>query len=108
MSGKATPVLELARFTVRPEHVEQMLALREPMTEALRRVAGFRGLTLVRLDERTWLDVVEWDDRASAEQALETVMSTPECTAFFGLIEQTVSMEHAEVVRQVREEVPVG
>ena len=94
----AQTAMEIARFTVRPEDVDAMLALRPAMVDALRdRVPGFVDLRLVRLDERTWLDLVEWTDRAAAEAAQDAVMELPECAAVFQLIDQVVSMEHGEV-----------
>ncbi|GGB94890.1 antibiotic biosynthesis monooxygenase family protein [Cellulomonas carbonis] len=90
--------IELARFTVRPDDADEMLARRPAMAAALRDVPGFVGLRLVRLDERTWLDVVEWTDLASALAAQQDVMGLPACAAVFELIEEVVGMEHGEVV----------
>ena len=91
--------LELARFTVDPAVAEDMLATRPDLVAELRQhCRGFRRLYLSRLDERTWLDVVEWEDRQAAEEAAETVMSLPACKRMFSYIENVVSMEHAEVV----------
>lgn len=90
--------IELARFTVRPQDVPTMLERRPAMARALReRVPGFVDLRLVRLDERTWLDVVEWADRAAADAAQDAVGQLPECGAVFELVEEVVSMEHGEV-----------
>ncbi|MBB4742619.1 hypothetical protein BJY16_006078 [Actinoplanes octamycinicus] len=91
--------MELARFTVDPQDVEAMLAARPAMVTALReRFSGFESLRLVRLDERTWLDVVIWASRAQADEAAATVGDMPECRAAFAYIKEVVSMEHAEVV----------
>jgi hypothetical protein len=94
--------LELARFTVDPAVVDEMLATRPGLAAALRaQCRGFRRLYLSRLDERTWLDVVEWGDRQAAEEAAVTVMNLPECKQMFAFIDNVVSMEHAEVVDEV-------
>ena len=94
--------LELARFTVDPAVVDEMLATRPGLAAALRaHCRGFRRLYLSRLDERTWLDVVEWEDRQAAEEAAVTVMNLPECKQMFAFIDNVVSMEHAEVVDEV-------
>jgi hypothetical protein len=91
--------MELARFTVDPHDVEAMLAARPAMLTALReRFAGFESLRLVRLDERTWLDVVVWSSRAQADEAAATVGDVPECRAAFAHIKEVVAVEHAEVV----------
>ena len=95
----ATKAMELARFTVDPQDVEAMLAVRPAMVSALReRFSGFESLQLVRLDERTWLDVVIWASRAQANEAAALVGEVPECRAAFACIKEVVSMEHAEVV----------
>jgi hypothetical protein len=91
--------MELARFTVDPADAEAMLAARPAMLAALRqRFAGFVSLRLVRLDERTWLDVVEWRSRAEADEAAKLVGEIPECAAAFAAIKDVVSMEHGEIV----------
>jgi len=93
--------IELARFTVRPEDAEALIAQRPAMIRALReQVPGFVELTSVRLDESTWLDIVEWVDRVSAGSAQELVMALPECAALFSLIQEVVAMEHGEVVER--------
>ncbi len=94
--------LELARFTVDPAGVDGMLAARPAMVAALREnCPGFRGLYLTRLDERTWLDMVEWDSREDAEAAMRAVVDLPACQEMFRHIEHVVGMEHADVVEQV-------
>ncbi|WP_306357496.1 MULTISPECIES: antibiotic biosynthesis monooxygenase [unclassified Nocardia] len=91
-------VLELARFTVDPTDVDAMLAARPAMLTALReKFDGFVSLRLVRLDERTWMDVVEWRDRAAADAAAAGIGAVPECAAAFAFIKEMVSMEHATV-----------
>ena len=91
--------LELARFTVEPDRVAAMLAARPAMVAELREhCPGFRRVYLTRLDERTWLDVVEWDSREAAEAAMATVMELPGCREVFGHISEVVAMEHADVV----------
>ena len=91
--------LELARFTVEPDRVPAMLAARPAMVAELREhCPGFRRVYLTRLDERTWLDVVEWESRQAAEAAMATVPDLPGCRAVFGHISQVVAMEHADVV----------
>ena len=93
--------IELARFTVDPARVEAMLAARPAMVEELRRhCPGFRRIRLTKLDEKTWLDVVEWETREDAEAATAKVMELPGCAAVFGHISEVVAMEHAQVVQQ--------
>ena len=93
---------ELARFTVDPARAEELLAARPAMADELKQhCPGFIQLWLLRLDERTWLDVVEWETREHADQALEIVQQHPGCQAMFELIEELVGMDHGEVVDRV-------
>ncbi len=93
--------MELARFTVDPARAGAMLAARPAMVAELREhCPGFRGLWLTRLDERTWLDVVEWDTREAAEAAMAKVMDLPGCRAVFDHIDEVLAMEHADVVAE--------
>ena len=90
--------MELARFTVDPDDADAMLAARPAMLRALReRFDGFESLQLVRLDERTWLDVVRWADRAAADRGAATIGEVPECRAAFAYIKEVVAMEHGEI-----------
>lgn len=90
--------MELVRFRVDPVDAEAMLAARPAMLEALgQRFAGFVSLRLVRLDEWTWLDVVQWRSRAEADEAAKLVGEIPECAAAFAAIKEMVSMEHGEI-----------
>lgn len=91
--------LELARFTVEPDEVAELLAARPAMVAELRaHCPGFRRACLTRLDERTWLDVVEWESRETAEAAMSTVMRLPGCQRMFAHIKEVVAMEHADIV----------
>ncbi len=93
--------IELARFTVDPARIEEMLAARPAMVEELREhCPGFRRIQLTRLDETTWLDIVEWETREDAEAAMAAVMQLPGCAAVFGHISEVVAMEHAQVVQR--------
>jgi len=91
--------LELARFTVAPEEVAGMLAARAAVVGELRaHCPDVRRVYLTRVDEDTWLDVVEWESREAAEAAMATVMELPGCRRVFGHIREVLAMEHADVV----------
>ncbi len=95
--------LELARFTVAPDEVPAMLAARPAMVAELREhCPGFHRVYLTRVDEETWLDVVEWESREAAEAAMATVMELPGCRRVFGHIREVLAMEHADVVEKAR------
>jgi hypothetical protein len=67
--------VEFVRFRVLPTDVEPLLAARSAASEALQRIAGFRGAYLVSLEEHEWLDVTIWDHDESegAPPAIEMV-----------------------------------
>ncbi|MGW5740611.1 alpha/beta hydrolase [Amycolatopsis sp. NPDC003861] len=87
-------VIELTTFTVTPENTEAMLAARPGMVAAFREDRrGFLAARLVRLDERTWLDFVEWTDDAAWDESKAKGANRPAIAAFFGTIATLVSAE---------------
>lgn len=94
--------LEVARFRVKADDEAAMLAARPAMEAALRRECpGFVSLVLARDGDR-WVDMVRWRSRDEALAAMEKVMGVAECRQMFSLISEVVSMEHLDVVREVR------
>ena len=89
--------LEIARVRLRPGAEEAFVGERGEMLRALvDRFPGLREATLARLDG-SWVDVIRWGSRDEAEAAAAGVFDVPECVAWFGHIEEVLSMEHAEV-----------
>ncbi|MEV6825110.1 alpha/beta hydrolase fold domain-containing protein [Amycolatopsis sp. NPDC051102] len=87
-------VIELTTFTVPPENTEAMLAARPGMVAAFRRDRrGFLAARLVRLDEQTWLDFVEWTDDAAWDESKVKGANLPEIAAFFATIGSLVGAE---------------
>jgi hypothetical protein len=94
-------VFELARFKVEPDNADALLATRDEMIVAMRsRFPQLIQAKLARLDDRTWIDVWEWQDLTSAKQAAETAPSIPEAAKIFSLIVEVESMEHAEIIHE--------
>lgn len=88
---------EITTFTVSPENEAAMLASRPDLERVLASVVeGFRSIRLLRVDEVTWIDLVEWDSLAHAQAAMDAVMLRPEAQALFATIDEVVSMVHAE------------
>jgi hypothetical protein len=88
---------EITTFTVSPENSEAMLASRPALERVLgSEIDGFRSIRLLRVDESTWIDLVEWDTPEHAKAAMEVVMQRPEAEAMFATIDEVVSMVHAE------------
>ena len=86
--------IELVRFRVRPEQVEELLAARpDLMKDFAADRSGFLGARLVRLPDDEWLDIVEW--RSSEDFAASRVKGAnlPGIKAFFATIDSLVSAE---------------
>ena len=92
--------LELSRFTVKPESVEEFLAKRPGVLDVIRRrYPGFVSAHLARLEGDTWVDVAFWENSEQCQVAMEEVPTIPEVAAWLALIGEDVSMEQAEVVQ---------
>jgi acetyl esterase/lipase len=84
-------VIELTTFTVADGRVTDMLQARHAMVEAFRADRrGFVAAKLIRLDERTWLDAVEWTDDAAYDESSAKGGNLPEIAAFFATIDSLV------------------
>ena len=93
--------LELVRFTVPADRVEQMLSRRPAMEAALTVVPGFRSAVLAQQDDGSFTDVVAWDSRGQALAAAEAMQAgtLPEpVLSWAGTLREVLSFEHAEVV----------
>ena len=90
--------LEVHKAVVDPANAEALVALRPRLIEAVREACpGFVGATLVRLDERTWLDVVEWESAQAAADSREAEMALPEAQELMALIDQPLWAEIGEI-----------
>ena len=88
-------VYELVRSRIRAGAEEQMLELRPRMIAAVReRFTDLQDAHLLQLDDGSWLDVVRWGSRESAERAAATMQDIPEAAAMMGFIEEILSFEH--------------
>lgn len=88
-------VYELVRSRVRTGAEDEMLQLRPRMIAAVReRFPELIDARLVRLDDGSWLDLVEWTSREAAERAAASMAEIPEAAAMAELIEEIVSFEH--------------
>jgi hypothetical protein len=94
--------IELARFTVKPEVVEEFLARRPAMLDTMRRrYPGFASAHLARLDGDTWVDVLFWDDIEQCHLAMAEVADIPDIAEWLALIDEVVSMEEAPLVEPI-------
>ncbi|MEI8408152.1 MULTISPECIES: antibiotic biosynthesis monooxygenase [unclassified Kribbella] len=86
--------VELVRFKVRPEQVEELLAARTDMLQdfAADR-AGFLNARLVRLPNDEWLDIVEWSTPEDYAASREKGPNLPGIARFFAAIDSVVTAE---------------
>jgi quinol monooxygenase YgiN len=91
--------VELTRFRVAPEQVEQLLAARPAMLEDFRADrAGFLGARLVRLGTGEWLDIVDWRSPEDFAASRAKGANLPGIRAFFAAIDALISSEQGQQV----------
>lgn len=92
-------VVELTRFRVAEEKVDELLAARPTMLEEFAADrAGFVDARLVRLPDNEWLDIVTWgsaDDFAASRQKGGNL---PGIKTFFDAIDSLVTAEQGELM----------
>jgi hypothetical protein len=90
-------VLEIVEFRTSGdfEHLYQAARNMEQWLQAQR---GFRWRRLSWLDDGTLIDVIEWDDMASAKAAADQIMTAEPVAGFMALIDgPSVIMRHASI-----------
>jgi hypothetical protein len=93
-------LIRTTRFTADPADADLVLDRRGRLIAALRaRYAGPTETRLVRLDERTWVDMWRWDSSEILNAALAGAPSLPEAAAAFA-VARDVSAEHGELVAE--------
>ncbi|SCG40158.1 hypothetical protein [Micromonospora inositola] len=91
-------LIRTTRFTADPAEADTVLERRRQLLEALR--AAFAGPTetrLIRVDERTWVDMWRWDSHETLRAALDGAPRLSEATAAFA-VARDVSAEQGDVV----------
>lgn len=94
-------VFELARYRADPSKDDELQTRWRAAVEAIR--AAFpelREASLARLADGTWIDVWRWDTNDAAQRAAAEAPAIPEAAALFGLIDEVVAMEHAEIASE--------
>ncbi len=85
---KESIVVEWAPFRLHAEASEERLlaASRELQESFLAKQPGFRRRELLRGRDGEWVDLVEWEDRRSAEAAMKAAETSAICLAYFHLM----------------------
>jgi uncharacterized protein HemY len=75
-----TAIIRTTRFTADPAATEKVLAARAALIAVLRaKISGPSEAKLIRIDERTWVDIWRW------EAAAELAPTLPEARAAFAV-----------------------
>jgi hypothetical protein len=91
-------LIRTTRFTADPADAGAVLERRKKLLEAVRAAfAGPAETRLIRIDERTWLDIWRWDSPATLRAALDGAPSLPEAAAAFALA-RDLTAEQGDVV----------
>lgn len=74
---------------------ETLLTAAKSMEKTIQSWEGFINRELVELGNGKWIDIVHWQDMASAQAAQEKAMHSEICLTFFSLIkEENMQMFH--------------
>jgi hypothetical protein len=93
-------LIRTTRFTADPADGDLVLERRGQLIAALRaRYAGPTETRLVRVDERTWVDMWRWDSPETLNAALAGAPSLPESAAAFA-VARDVTAEQGELVAE--------
>jgi hypothetical protein len=97
--GLMTHVLQVHKAIIDPANADALVALRPRLIDAVRAACrGFVGATLVRLDDHTWLDVIEWESAEAAAAAGDVEAELPEARELLSLIQDPLSADAGEIV----------
>jgi hypothetical protein len=90
--------IELVLFRGKPGvDAEQMMRAARRAESRIAGLPGFLGRSFGHDSDGRFVDIVHWQDMASAKAAAEAVMQCAECAEFFALIdEREIQMLHFE------------
>ncbi|MEU9506549.1 hypothetical protein AB0D32_09755 [Micromonospora sp. NPDC048170] len=91
-------LIRTTRFTADPADADTVLERRAKLLDAIR--AAYAGPTetrLVRVDERTWVDMWRWDSPETLRAALAGGPGLPEAAAAFA-VARDVTAEQGDLV----------
>lgn len=78
---------------------EQVIASANKMKATLQSWEGFISRELIQVDSNHWIDIVHWDNMASAQAAIKNAEACEACLDFFMLLDETSQqLQHGEKV----------
>ncbi len=97
-SSQTTIATEVVIFEARDTVTnDTLLAAAKAMEKTIQSWDGFINRELVEIGNGKWIDIVHWQDMASAQAAQEKAMHSEICFTFFSLIkEDNMQMFHGD------------
>ena len=93
-------IIRTTRFTADPSDAETVLERRRDLLAAVRaKFAGPAETRLIRVDERTWVDMWRWDSDETLRAALDGAPRLPEAVAAFA-VARDATAEQGEVIAE--------
>jgi hypothetical protein len=93
--------VQVVHARVHPEDEEAMLAKRPAFVGAMKRaVPGLIDANLVKLEDGTWLDIVRWESRESAEEAPAAHGQVAEAQEMDALVAEVMEFKQGYAVEQ--------
>ena len=93
-------LIRTTRFTADPADADLVLQRRGELIAAIRaRYAGPTETRVIRVDERTWVDMWRWDSPEILSAALAGAPGLPEAAAAFA-VAHDVSAEQGELIAE--------
>ncbi len=81
-------IIEIANITLAPGKTEKDLVQASNTFQTfLSGQPGFIARSLVRKADGSFADVIEWRDRASADAIMQVAANSPECGAYFSVMD---------------------
>lgn len=95
----SSSILEVVNFTLLPNTDEAaFLRAAQDANTVLKSMFGFKNRRLAKVEDGTWIDMVEWSDATSAAKAAEQFHTIPGAQAFCGMINmESAKMAHHAV-----------
>jgi len=101
--------IEIVRFGVPPERADELIAGHERARLAIDSVSpGWIWSRLARFDERSWIEIVAWSERAAFDRALELSIDEPDAADWFGLADPGWTIRLGEPVEAPSSDPPAG
>ena len=94
--------VQVYRTTVDPANVDRLLEIR-PSAIAQARAACplLVRADLIRLDERTWLDILTWSEPGAVDQLMSVAADLPLVGQMHALISEVVAVDTGELAHSV-------